>query len=185
VNGRPVASCTQPAVDGDKVEVETVELRDLRRAVVEMLFAEGNHFCPCCEKSGRCELQAIAYRLGIDSVRYPYQFPLREVDATHEDILLDHNRCILCGRCIRASRELDGKTIFEFVSRGKTKRVAVSSEKGLKDTELEVDDCAVEVCPVGAILRKRKGFDVPVGERAFDHEPIDVHPERALGGAKQ
>ncbi len=184
VNGQPVASCTRPAVDGDRVEVETGELRELRRAVVEMLFAEGNHFCPCCEKSGSCELQAIAYRLGIDSVRYPYQFPRREVDASHEQILLDHNRCILCGRCVRASRELDGKTIFEFVSRGRTKRVAVSSREGIGGTNLTVEDRAVEVCPVGAMLRKHKGFDVPLGERPFDHEPIDVPPEKVLGGEK-
>jgi [NiFe] hydrogenase diaphorase moiety small subunit len=77
---------------------------------------------------------------------------------------------------VRASRELDGKTIFEFVSRGKTKRIAVNSEHGLGGTDLSVEDAAVEVCPVGAILLKRRGFDVPVGRRRFDHEPIGVPP---------
>jgi [NiFe] hydrogenase diaphorase moiety small subunit len=61
-----------------------------------------------CEKSGNCELQATAYRLGIAAPRYTYQFPVRGVDASHPDIYLDGNRCIRCGRCVRASRDTDG-----------------------------------------------------------------------------
>jgi [NiFe] hydrogenase diaphorase moiety small subunit len=72
------------------------------RLLVEMLFVEGNHFCMFCEKSGNCELQALAYRFGITAPRFPYLFPEREVDASHPDILIDRNRCILCGRCVRA-----------------------------------------------------------------------------------
>ncbi|NLX14297.1 MAG: NADP oxidoreductase, partial [Phycisphaerales bacterium] len=123
-------------------------------------------------KSGNCELQALAYRFGIMAPKYPYMFPDRDVDASHPDVMIDRNRCILCARCIRASREKDGKSVFGFVNRGSEKRVAVNAEDGLKDTDLKVTDRAAEVCPVGAILKKRVGYAVPIGKRLYDHEPI-------------
>jgi [NiFe] hydrogenase diaphorase moiety small subunit len=172
VNGRPQAACTQPALPNMQVDIDTPELRNVRRSLVEMLFVEGNHFCPFCEKSGNCELQAVAYRLGVDAPRYPYLFPQREVDATHPDVMIDHNRCILCGRCARASQELDGKHVFDFVGRGPHKKVAVNAEAGLSGTQLELADKAVSVCPVGSILPKRVGYRVPVGQRLYDHKPI-------------
>ncbi len=172
VNGRPQAACTQPIAEGMAVESETDEVKEIRRDIIDMLFVEGNHFCMFCEKSGNCELQAQAYRLGIAAPKYPYQFPQRDVDASHPDIFIDRNRCILCGRCVRASRDIDGKGVFEFVGRGPDKRVAVNAEAKLGDTNLEVTDEAVDVCPVGAILKKRVGFAVPVGQRTYDRRPI-------------
>ncbi|MBN2448482.1 MAG: ferredoxin, partial [Phycisphaerae bacterium] len=147
----------------------------------EMLFVEGNHYCMYCEKSGNCELQALAYRLGIAAPKYPYTFPKRELDASHPDVLIDRNRCILCARCIRASRDLDGKSVFEFVGRGKDKKIAVNSEARLSDTNLDVTDKAVDACPVGSILKKRVGYAVPVGQRLYDHKPIGSDIEAARG----
>ena len=172
VNGRPQAACTQPVADGIVVESETEEVQAIRRDLIEMLFVEGNHFCMFCEKSGNCELQALGYRVGITAPRFPYLFPDRKLDASHPDIFLDHNRCVLCGRCVRASRDIDGKTVFEFVGRGPARHIAVNSSAKLKDTDMDISDAAVDACPVGAILRKGKGFDVPVGERLYDHKPI-------------
>ena len=173
VNGRFQAACTQPVADGAEVENDTEELLDLRRAIVEMLFVEGNHFCMFCEKSGNCELQALAYRFGIAAPRYPYQFPAdRDVDASHPFIMIDRNRCVLCARCIRASRDLDGKNVFQFVGRGSHKRVAVNARARLADTDADVTDKAIEVCPVGALIRKGVGYAVPVGERKYDQQPI-------------
>jgi [NiFe] hydrogenase diaphorase moiety small subunit len=172
VNGRCQAACTQPAAKDAVVDNDTPDITEMRKQIVEMLFVEGNHFCPFCEKSGDCELQAMAYRLGVLQPRYPYQEPKRSVDASHADILIDRNRCILCGRCVRASRDLDGKTVFEFVGRGIDKRVQINAEARLKDTELDVSDKAVSVCPVGAILTKRQGFKTPYGQRAYDKQPI-------------
>ena len=177
VNGRPQAACTQPISDGINVESETEELNQLRKEIIEMLFVEGNHFCMYCEKSGDCELQALAYRFGIVAPQYPYQFPQREVDASHPDILLDRHRCILCSRCVRASRDIDGKNIFQFVGRGPDRRIAVNSEALLADTDIDIADKAVDVCPVGAILRKRVGYSVPVGQRAYDKQPIGTDVE--------
>jgi [NiFe] hydrogenase diaphorase moiety small subunit len=75
VNGRPQAACTQPIADGMVVDNNTEALKEHRRNLVDMLFVEGNHFCMFCEKSGNCELQAMAYRLGILAPKYPYMFP--------------------------------------------------------------------------------------------------------------
>ncbi|MCK5708299.1 MAG: (2Fe-2S)-binding protein [Candidatus Aureabacteria bacterium] len=172
VNGRSQAACTQPITEGMVVENNTDALDEHRRNIVDMLFVEGNHYCMFCEKSGNCELQAMAYRLGICAPKYPYLFPQSNVDASHPDILIDRNRCILCGRCVIASRDVDGKNVFEFVGRGPEKRIAVNAEAKLSDTDIDVTDKAAQVCPVGAIIKKRVGFAVPIGERLYDKEPI-------------
>ncbi len=178
VNGRCQAACTQPAAPGAVVESETDEIVEMRRQIVELLLVEGNHFCPFCEKSGDCELQAVGYRLGIGTPRYPRMDPVRSVDASHKDIFIDRNRCILCGRCVRASRDLDGKTVFGFVGRGAEKRVQVNAEARLSDTDLDLTDKACDVCPVGAILKKRTGFNTPIGQRTYDHQPIGSDVEQ-------
>lgn len=172
VNGRPQAACTQPAAEGMVVENETPAMAEFRRNLVEMLFVEGNHYCPFCEKSGNCELQALAYRLGIMAPRYPYMFPKREMDATHPDLMIDRNRCILCGRCVNASRDVDGKTAFEFVGRGGHKSIAVDAKDGLGATGADVLDKAAESCPVGCIIKKRVGYAIPYGQRKYDKVPI-------------
>lgn len=178
VNGRPQASCTQPVAPGINVESEVEKLKEIRRGIVEMLFIEGNHFCMFCEKSGNCELQAVAYRLGIDAPKLPYFYPEREVDASHPEVLLDRNRCILCGRCVVASEAADGKHVFDFVGRGANRKIAVDSEGRLSDTRLQSSDRAVEVCPVGAILKKGTAFETPIGKRSFDSEPIGSDIDR-------
>lgn len=177
VNGRPCAACTQPIAPGQMIENETEELQELRKSLIEMLFVEGNHFCMFCEKSGNCELQAQAYRFGITAPTFPYLFPDRDIDASHPDILIDHNRCILCARCVRASRDLDGKNVFNFVGRGPIKRIAVNSEANLSATDVDSTDQALDICPVGALLRKHVGYQVPVGQRLYDHEPIGTDIE--------
>jgi [NiFe] hydrogenase diaphorase moiety small subunit len=99
-------------------------------------------------------------------------FPKREVDASHPDVFVDRNRCVLCGRCVRASRDVDGKHVFDFVGRGPHKHIAVDAEARLADTALAAGDKAVEACPVGCLLKKRTAYQVPVGQRLYDHEPI-------------
>jgi [NiFe] hydrogenase diaphorase moiety small subunit len=180
VNGRPQTACTQPAAPGIVVENESPELQDIRRSIVEMLFVEGNHFCPFCEKSGNCELQAMAYRLGIAAPRFPCLWPERGSDASHAGVFIDRNRCILCGRCVNTSKDVDGKNVFQFVGRGEHKRVAVNAEARLADTDLSVRDRAASACPVGAIIVKHVGYATPIGQRLYDHQPIgsDIESKR-------
>jgi [NiFe] hydrogenase diaphorase moiety small subunit len=173
VNGRNVASCTMPATEGQAVINDTETLNAERRALTQMLFVEGNHFCPFCEKSGNCNLQAVAYHLDMMSPHYNHFYPAREVDASHPDILLDRNRCILCELCVRASRDVDGKEVFGLSGRGINCKLVVNSSSGkLADTDMSATDKAAQVCPTGAIIIKRHGFSVPIGERIFDHKDI-------------
>jgi [NiFe] hydrogenase diaphorase moiety small subunit len=181
VNGRVQAACVQTVTDGAVVECDTPEMAEYRRNIIDMLFVEGNHYCMFCEKSGQCELQALAYRFGITAPRYPLLNPKRDIDMSHPDVYLDHNRCILCGRCVRVSQELDHKNVFQFVGRGHAKRLQVNGE-ALAATDLRVTDAVVASCPVGALMRKRVGYAVPVGRRPYDAEPIgsDVEAQRGV-----
>jgi [NiFe] hydrogenase diaphorase moiety small subunit len=175
INGRAGAACTTPAAAEMEVESDTEELNDKRRALVQLLFVEGNHFCPSCEKSGNCMLQAVAYDLGVMSPRFNQLFPNRPVDASHPDILLDFNRCILCELCIRASSEIDRKNVFALSGRGIRKHLIVNAQSGrLADTDIALADKAMQVCPVGVILPKRHGFAVPIGQRKYDERPISA-----------
>jgi [NiFe] hydrogenase diaphorase moiety small subunit len=172
VNGKVTNACTMPVSGGMVVENDTPEMTAHRRRIIEMLFVEGNHFCPFCEKSGNCELQALASRFGMTAPTYPYLYRDVAVDASHPDVFIDRNRCVLCGRCVRASRDVDGKNVFEFVHRGHHRQVGVNAEARLADTDVNVTDKAVDVCPVGAIIKKRVGYNLPVGQRPYDAKPI-------------
>ncbi|MGO8755858.1 MAG: 2Fe-2S iron-sulfur cluster-binding protein [Gallionellaceae bacterium] len=173
VNGRQFASCTYEAQDGLVVESDSEELNGERRALLQMLFVEGNHFCPSCEASGNCQLQASAYELQMMTPHYDHFFPDRPLDASHAEWLLDFNRCILCSLCVRASRDVDGKNVFALAGRGIKTRLIVNARSGLlADTDFAGSDKAAHVCPVGVILKKRTGFSVPIGQRTYDLHPI-------------
>lgn len=169
VNGRPGAACTVRAAPGLDVESDTEVLNAQRKTLLQMLFVEGNHFCPSCEKSGNCLLQATAYQMGMEGPHFEEFYPDRPVDASHPDILLDFNRCILCELCVHASRDVDHKNVFAIGGHGMGTRLLLNSASGrLADTEMALGDRAMDVCPVGVILPKRRGFAVPIGQRRFD-----------------
>jgi [NiFe] hydrogenase diaphorase moiety small subunit len=185
-NGRQASSCTQLAQAGMVVESDTTELNDERRALLQMLFVEGNHFCPSCEQSGNCQLQATAYALNMLSSHYDHFFPDRAVDASHPEYLLDFNRCILCSLCIRASRDVDGKNVFGLAGRGINTRLSVNAKSGqLADTNFSGEDKAAHVCPVGVIIKKRTGFSVPIGQRTYDSHSIDTGPINTMNGTEE
>jgi len=140
-----------------------------------MLFVEGNHTCPACEKSGACQLQAVAYSTGMLSPHFTHFFPKRSIDASHPDIVFYQNRCILCGLCVRASEQYDKKSVFTISGRGMESKLLFNSPDGtLGSTELARTDKAVSVCPVGAIMPKHVGYEVPIGNRLYDVRPISV-----------
>lgn len=169
VNGRTGASCTMQATQGQEVECDTEELNAHRKTLLQMLFVEGNHFCPSCEKSGNCLLQATAYAMAMEGPHFEEFYPDRPLDASHPDILLDFNRCILCELCVRASRDVDQKSVFAVSGRGIGAHLVVNSGSGrLADTDMTLNDRAAHICPVGVILPKRHGFAVPIGARRFD-----------------
>jgi len=169
VNGRSASACTLPAANGQEVSNNTEALTEVRKTITQMLFVEGNHFCPSCEKTGDCTLQAVAYHLDMLDGHFPQFYPRREVDASHPGIVLDRDRCIMCELCVRASREVDGKDVFAITGRGVDAKLIVNSESGkLADTDITTDDLAAHICPVGAILIKEHGYETPIGRRTFD-----------------
>ncbi|MCP4125470.1 MAG: 2Fe-2S iron-sulfur cluster binding domain-containing protein [Gammaproteobacteria bacterium] len=175
INGRPASACTTQAAEGAVVENETDELMEDRRILLKMLFVEGNHVCPACEKSGRCQLQAVAYYCNMLAPEFTHFYPQRDVDASHPEVVIDFNRCILCNLCVRASRDVDGKGVFAISGRGIDSHLIISAPSGkLGDSSFDARDKAAQVCPVGAIMSKHQGYDVPIGQRLYDLEPVSV-----------
>jgi [NiFe] hydrogenase diaphorase moiety small subunit len=172
-----MTACTTPVTMGMDIKNNTPELNDIRKAIIEVLFVEGNHFCPSCEKSGCCELQALAYRFQMMVPRFPFLFPRREVDASNPKIIKDHNRCILCKRCIRGIKTEDGKNIFAYKKRGIELEIIIDPELGDKFTA-ELAQQAVDICPVGALLARENAYQVPIGRRKYDKEPIGIEDEK-------
>ena len=175
IDGRNVSACTQPAAAGLNVDNSSTAITDQRRALLQMLFVEGNHVCPGCEKSGACQLQAVAYYTNMLAPHFTHFFPRRELDASHPEIAIDFNRCILCELCVRASSDVDGKDVFAINGRGIGSRLVINSPSGkLGDSTFSATDKAAHVCPVGAILPKNKGYEQPIGKRLYDQQPISV-----------
>lgn len=158
-------ACATAAVPDMEVRTDTPALREHRRRVVELLFAEGNHVCAVCVANGSCELQDRAVDVGMDHVRYPYQHRPMEVDASHPRFTLDPNRCILCTRCVRVCDEVEGAHVWDIASRGEHSRLVA----GLDQPWGEVASCTscgkcVAVCPTGALTQKGRA----VGEARHD-----------------
>jgi len=182
IDSRSVSACTMPASAGQQISSNTPALNEVRKTITQMLFIEGNHLCPSCEKTGDCTLQAMAYHVGMLDGHFPQIFPRREVDASHASVVLDRDRCILCELCVRASREIDDKNVFAISGRGITAHLIVNSPSGkLIDSDLETGDMAAHICPVGAILIKEHGYEVPIGRRTFDlHRVSEIGQESLI-----
>ena len=115
VNNKTTTSCTTKVYEGMEVEINTPELINTRKAIIEMLFAEGNHFCPSCEKSGNCDMQNLAYDMGITVTRFPHVYSNKAVDFNSDRMIMESNRCILCKRCVANIQTKDGKDVFSLL----------------------------------------------------------------------
>ena len=171
VNDRFMTACTTPVADGMEIENNIEEINDIRKSIIELLFVSGNHFCPSCEKSGNCELQALAYRYQMMVPRFPFEFPQKGVDATSPKIIKDQNRCIACKRCIKTIEDEQGRKYFAYKNRG-TKLEVVLDEEMAKTMTDEIAQLAMDNCPVGSILKKEIGYKEPIGTRKYDKKPI-------------
>ena len=177
LNGRYATACTTPINNDMTIENDTEELNEIRKEIIELLFVSGNHFCPACEKSGNCELQALAYRFKIMAPRFPFAFPQKEIDASHPLIIKEQNRCILCKRCMRGIKDDRGRSIFAYKNRGRESLVVVDPRLAFEMTREKARE-AMDICPVGSILVREKGFDEPIGSRKFDKIPIGSDIEK-------
>lgn len=150
-----VPSCMTEVGEGMEVMTDTEQIKEYRKMTVELLFAEGNHVCSICVQNNNCELQNVAVEVGMDHTRFDYRFPDRGVDLSHHQFGIDHNRCILCTRCVRVCDELEGAHVWNVAFRGEEAKII----SGLNQPWGEVSACTscgkcVEACPTGSIFRK-------------------------------
>jgi bidirectional [NiFe] hydrogenase diaphorase subunit len=148
-------ACFMNVSEGMVVRTETDQLREYRKMIVEMLFAEGNHVCAVCVANNNCELQDAAMAVGMDHQRLEYTYPRRELDNSHERFGIDHNRCILCTRCVRACDELEGAHTWDVAGRGTNSKVITDMNQpwGDSPTCTSCGKCFM-ACPTGAIFQK-------------------------------
>ncbi|MBK6932941.1 MAG: (2Fe-2S)-binding protein [Saprospirales bacterium] len=187
INGKTGVACTEKIREGLAVEVNTPALNDLRKAVLEMMFAEGNHFCPACEKSGNCDLQHMGYELGLAVTRFPHLFEDRIIDFTPSRMVLEHNRCIKCRRCVEEILTDEGKRVFYYVNRGNETLVGIDNEQEARLSEQQALN-AMHICPTGAILVRGKNLSKPFGDRTFDMKSVQtpkLEPEQPFTAKAQ
>ena len=156
VDGAPklVASCVMPVRDGMEIITSNERIIESRRTILEFLFAERNHNCMFCPQSGDCELQELAYELQMDHLMVPFSFNKFPTDITSEYMAIDHNRCILCGRCVRGCGEIAGNYVLNFQNRGPKNLIGLDLNETREESTCY--DCGVcmQVCPTGAIYNR-------------------------------
>jgi bidirectional [NiFe] hydrogenase diaphorase subunit len=161
-------ACVTKVAEGMEVRTDTERLRKYRLMILELLFAERNHICAVCVVNGHCELQALAQRHGMSHVRFSYLYPPAVVDASHERFVIDHNRCILCTRCVRVCDEVEGAHTWDVMGRGTKSRVITDLNQPWGDSET-CTSCGkcVQVCPTGALFEKGKSVAEMAKRREF------------------
>jgi bidirectional [NiFe] hydrogenase diaphorase subunit len=168
--GKLLPACTTRVAEGMEIKTDSERLRKYRRMTIELLFAERNHVCAVCVANSHCELQALACRLGMDHVRYDYTFPRWSVDNTHTLFGMDHNRCILCTRCVRVCWHIEGAGTKNVSGRGSHSHIIsdLNQSWGSSETCTRCGKCVMG-CPTGALFAK----GVTVSEMERDRTKLE------------
>ena len=150
-----VASCVYPVSEGMVVKTNTANVREARKTVIELLLANHPKDCLSCQKSGDCELQKIAADLGLRKIRFEGgETKAHPIDCSNPSLVRDQEKCILCGRCIRICRDVQGMDVYSFAGRGFNTIVSTAFEHDLKDAACTYCGQCASVCPTGAIVEK-------------------------------
>ena len=165
---RLVAACSTRVAEGMRIQTNSERLQRYRRTIIELLFAERNHVCSVCVSNGHCELQSLGQSCGVDHVRVPYRQAHYPVDSSHEMFRLDHNRCILCTRCVRVCDEIEGAHTWDVMGRGSDCRVItdMATPWGESETCTSCGKC-VQVCPTGALVKQGTSAGEMVKDQHF------------------
>jgi bidirectional [NiFe] hydrogenase diaphorase subunit len=157
-----VPACVATVHEGMEVTTNSERLQKHRRTIIELLFAERNHICAVCVSNGHCELQDMGQELGITHISLPYRNPALTFDASHERFTVDHNRCILCTRCVRVCAEIEGAHVWDVMGRGINSIVITDLHDDWGKSSCTRCGKCVQVCPTGALFDKSKiGSDHP------------------------
>ena len=167
-NNKLMAACVTRVEEGMEVTTNSERLQRHRRNILELLFTERNHICSVCVSNGHCEMQTLAQKLDITHVHFRYRYPQLEVDASHERFSVDHNRCILCSRCVRVCDEIEGAHTWDVMGRGVEALVITDLAEpwGTSQTCTGCGKC-VHVCPTGALFEKGKSVAEMLKRRQF------------------
>ncbi|QEF97468.1 NADP-reducing hydrogenase subunit HndC [Stieleria maiorica] len=152
---KPVSACSTTATEGMKITTNSARLKRYRRMILELLFAERNHVCSVCVSNGHCELQDLAAECGMDHVRVPYRNATYTIDSSHDLFRVDHNRCVVCTRCVRVCDEIEGAHTWDVMGRGVNCQVITDLNQPWGDSQ-SCTSCGkcVQVCPTGALVKK-------------------------------
>lgn len=148
------ASCVYPVSQGLKVKTNTNQIREARKAVVELILSNHPMECLTCNRSTNCELQAIAKKLGIKDIRFQGENTVFPVDSSTPAIERIPDKCVLCRRCVAACNEVQGVGILGLNERGFASIVAPAFDRQLSDVNCVLCGQCVNVCPVGALREK-------------------------------
>jgi bidirectional [NiFe] hydrogenase diaphorase subunit len=162
ISGSPklFPACITPVSSGMEITTKSEKLKEYRKMAVQMLLAERTHICSVCVANDHCELQAMANQLGVDHVMFERNWTSEKIDSTHDFLVIDRNRCILCTRCIRVCDEIEGVHTLDLKLRGKNAQVIMDLDEnwGNSCSCTSCRKCA-KVCPVGAIYIEGEPLD--------------------------
>lgn len=171
-------ACTYRVTEGLTVETHSPRVEKARRFVLELLFSERNHYCMYCPMSGDCELQDLGYMYGLDHWVYPTYTRPFPVDASREYFMMDHNRCVLCRRCVRACSELVANHTLGLRERGAKTMITADLDVPFGESSCVSCGTCLQVCPTGALVDKRSAF---MGRNVQTQRTVTVCSQCSLG----